>query len=209
MSDVAVAILAAGMSTRLGRPKQLLPLAGRPIVEHVARRAKASKTDRCFAVLGANGDEMEGELEQTLDEIIINPRYHEGQGTSVASAIRYLVGTDDLFGPCDAVVFLLADQPGVSTQAINGVIDAWRNGASIAMAQYSDRAGHPVLFDRQHWSELAKLTGDQGGRSVIESRRDEVVYVPVTGPSPLDVDTEMDWRRLQEMWVDDPVTDEH
>lgn len=201
MSDVAVAILAAGMSTRLGRPKQLLPLAGRPMVEHVARRARASKADRCFAVIGAARDAMENLLEHTLDEIVINEVYPKGQGSSIATAVRYLIGTDDLFGTCDAVVFVLADQPGVETHAIDAVIDAWHSGAGIAMAKYSDRPGHPVLFDRQYWTELMKLNGDEGGRAVITSHEDEVRYVPVAGPSPPDVDTDMDWRRLQEMWV--------
>lgn len=200
MSDVAIAILAAGTSTRLGRPKQLLPLAGRPIVEHVALRARASKADRAFAVIGAARDATESLLEQTLDEIVINELYQRGQGTSIATAVRYLIGTDDLFGTCDAVIFLLGDQPAIDTAVIDAVIDAWKSGAGIAMAQYSDRPGHPVLFDRQYWSELVKLDGDEGGRSVIERHQDDVRYVPVEGPSPMDVDTDLDWRRMQEMW---------
>lgn len=200
MSDIAVAILAAGMSTRLGRPKQLLPLGGRPIVEHVARRARASKADRAFAVIGAARDATENLLEHTLDEIVINERYPRGQGSSIATAVRYLIGTDDLFGTCDAVVFLLGDQPAIDTAVIDAVIDAWHSGAGIVMAKYSDRVGHPVLFDRQYWSELVELDGDEGGRSVITRHQADVRYVPVEGTSPMDVDTDLDWRRLQEMW---------
>lgn len=200
MSDVAIAILAAGMSTRLGRPKQLLPLAGRPIVEHVAMRARASKADRAFAVIGAARDATESLLEQTLDEIVINELYQRGQASSIATAVRYLIGTDDLFGTCDAVIFLLGDQPAIDTAVIDQVIEAWKSGAGIVMAKYSDRPGHPVLFDRQYWSELTKLEGDEGGRPVIDRHQEDVRYVPVDGPAPMDVDTDLDWRRLQEMW---------
>jgi molybdenum cofactor cytidylyltransferase len=202
MSDIAIAILAAGMSTRLGRPKQLLPLAGRPIVEHVARRARASKADRVLAVIGAARDATENLLENTLDEIVINEFYPRGQGVSIAAAVRYLIGTDDLFGTCDAVVIVLGDQPAIDTAVIDAVIDAWRSGAGIVMAKYSDRAGHPVLFDRQYWSELVELDGDEGGRAVIARHEANVHYVQVESPSPMDVDTDLDWRRLQEMWAE-------
>lgn len=201
MNEVAVVILAAGMSTRLGRPKQLLPLAGRPLVTHAARRARASKAERCIAILGAARDSVQSVLERTIDELVINEEYARGQGTSISTAIRYLIGTDDLFGPCDAVVFVLGDQPGIQTEAINGVIDAWTAGAGIAMAQYTDRAGHPVLFDRQYWTQLIALDNEQGGKEVIQHNQDEVVYVPIDTRYPVDVDTEMDWRRLQEIWT--------
>lgn len=200
MTEVAVVILAAGMSTRLGKPKQLLPLAGKPMVTHVARRARASKAERCIAIVGAAGDATQSALERTIDEVVINNDYAKGQGTSIAAAIRYIIGTDDLFGPCDAVVFVLGDQPGTSTESIDNVIGAWRNGAGIAMAQYTDRAGHPVLFDRQYWSLLAALDGEEGGRVVFEQHQAAVVYVPMSTRTPMDVDTEMDWRRLQEHW---------
>lgn len=201
MSEVAVVILAAGMSTRLGRPKQLLPLAGRPLVSHAARRARASKAERCIAILGAARDSVQAVLERTIDEVVYNEEYARGQGTSISTAIRYLIGTDDLFGPCDAVVFVLGDQPGIETEAINKVIDAWTAGAGIAMAQYTDRAGHPVLFDRQFWTQLMALDNEQAGKEVIQRHQDDVVYVPVNSNYPVDVDTEMDWRRLQEVWT--------
>lgn len=201
MSEVAVVILAAGMSTRLGRPKQLLPLAGRPLVSYAARRARASKAERCIAILGAARDSVQAVLERTIDEVVYNEEYARGQGTSISTAIRYLIGTDDLFGPCDAAVFVLGDQPGIETEAINKVIDAWNSGAGIAMAQYIDRAGHPVLFDRQYWTQLMALDNEQAGKEVIQRHQDDVVYVPVNSTYPVDVDTEMDWRRLQEVWT--------
>ncbi len=200
MSEVAVVILAAGTSARLGRPKQTLPLAGKPLVAHTARRARDSKAERCLAVIGPERESIEAALERIIDEIVVNEDYGAGQGTSIAAAIKYLIGTDDLFGPCDAAVFVLGDQPGIQTTVINKVIEAWNRGASIAMAQYADRPGHPVLFDRQYWSELAALNGDEGGRLVIARHAAEVVYVNADGPSPMDVDTDMDWRRLQEGW---------
>lgn len=204
MSDVAIVILAAGMSRRLGRPKQVLPLAGEPIVAHVGRLAHASKAARVMAVVGGAREETMAALNDIVDEIIINDEYEQGQGTSIAAGVRYLQSTSHMLGSCEAIVFLLGDQPGVDPSVINGVIEAWEDGARIAMARYTDRAGHPVLFDRVYWKELAQLTGDVGGRAVIDKHREDVVYVPVETESPMDVDSESDWRVLQEFWAKHP-----
>lgn len=204
MSDVAIVILAAGMSRRLGRPKQVLPLAGEPLVVHVGKRARASKAARVMAVVGGAREDTMAALEDVVDEIIVNDSYEEGQGTSIAAGIRYLESTSHLLGSCEAVMFLLGDQPGIDPDVIDAVIDAWEEGGSIVMAGYKDRPGHPVLFDRVHWKELGQLKGEQGGRMVIGKHRDDVVYVSVETESPMDVDHEADWRRLQEMWVGQP-----
>lgn len=203
MSDVCIVILAAGMSKRLGRPKQVLPLAGEPIIAHVGKRARASRAVRVAAVIGGAKEETQAALEDIVDELIINDAFEEGQGSSIAAGVRYLQGTSHLLGSCDAVMFLLGDQPGIDPVVIDSVIEAWQEGGRIVMAKYSDHAGHPVLFDRAYWNELAGLEGDVGGRAVIDQHREDVVYVPVDTDSPMDVDTEADWRVLQELWMDD------
>ncbi len=204
MSDVAIVILAAGQSRRLGRPKQVLPLAGEPLVAHVGRRAKATKASRVMAVIGGARHETMAALDEIVDEVIINDSYEDGQGTSIAAGIRHLESTGHMLGSCDAVIFLLGDQPGIDPDVIDAVIDAWNEGGSIVMAGYRDRPGHPVLFDRKYWPELAQLTGDEGGRLVIANHRDDVVYIPVETESPMDVDREADWRVLQEWWAKTP-----
>lgn len=201
MRDVAIVILAAGMSQRLGRPKQVLPLAGEPLVAHVGKRARNSKAARVMAVIGGAGKETSAALDEIVDEIIINHEYAEGQGTSIAAGVRYLQSTRHLLGACEAILFLLADQPGIDTSVINEVIETWEDGGRIVMARYTDRPGHPVLFDRAYWQELAELTGDQGGRDVIQNHPDDIRYVPVEFESPMDVDSEADWRVLQEWWA--------
>lgn len=203
MSGVAVVILAAGTSSRLGRPKQLLRLAGAPLVAHVARAARESDASRVMVVLGAHADKVRAAVHGIIDEFVTNEAFREGQGTSIASPIDYVDILAGLYGRIDAVVYLLADEPGVQPEIIDAVIRAWRNGGKIVMAHYRDRAGHPVLFDRQYWKELEELEGDQGGRHVIARHPDDLVFVPVDADAPMDVDTEADWRRLQEWWLTD------
>lgn len=201
MSNVAIVILAAGMSRRLGRPKQVLPLAGEPLVAHVGRRAQESKAMRVMAVVGGARQETMAALDEIVDEVIINDSYEHGQGTSIAAGVQYLEGTSHLFGSCEAIIFLLGDQPGIEPSVIDSVIDAWEQGGRIVMAKYTDRPGHPVLFDRAYWKELAQLQGEEGGRDVIRKHPDDVVYIPVEAESPMDVDTDSDWRVLQEWWA--------
>lgn len=201
MSDVAIIILAAGLSRRLGRPKQVLPLDGEPMVAHVGRRALRTNAARIMAVVGGARDETMEALDGIVDEVILNECFREGQGTSIAAGVKYLDSTSHLLGSCDAVLFLLGDQPGISPAVIDDVIEEWEQGGRIVMARYRDRPGHPVLFDRAYWHELSKLRGDEGGRDVIDQHRADVVYIPVNAEAPMDVDTEADWRFLQEWWA--------
>ncbi len=157
-----------------------------------------------MAVIGGAQQETMAAFDDIVDEIVLNKAFEEGQGTSIAAGIRFLRDTSDLLGSCEAVIFLLGDQPGIDPDVIDAVIDAWEEGGRIVMAGYRDRPGHPVLFDSIYWDELAKLTGEQGGRDVIKQHPEEVVYVPVETESPMDVDREADWRVLQEWWAKHP-----
>jgi molybdenum cofactor cytidylyltransferase len=193
VSRIAGIVLAAGMSRRLGRPKQLLPLGDRTVIEHVVGTVVASSLDEVIVVLGAYADHVRTRLDGSPVRIVENQRFQEGQGTSLAAGVAAL--EDDV----EAVVVLLADQPGVTTDAIDRVVLTWREqGASIAMAAYDDGRGHPVLFGREHFAALRELAGDAGGREIIRAHLDRVVTVPVEGSVLADIDTEDDWRAMEQ-----------
>lgn len=178
-------VLAAGQSRRLGRAKQLLDVQGKPLLRHVVERCLESRLDGLSVVVGHEADAVTATLDGLPVRIVVNHAYIEGQSTSLVAG---LAGA----GPeSDAIVVLLGDQPGIDPRLIDGVIDARRSGARIAMASYGDERGHPVLFGRELFDELSGVTGDQGGREVIRRHRDDIVLVPAATPSaPLDVDTE-------------------
>lgn len=200
MSKVAGIVLAAGMSRRLGRPKQLLRLGERPIVQHVVETALASSLDEVIVVLGAHAADVRTALDGIPVRFVINERYEAGQGTSLAAGVAAA-------GDADAVVVLLGDQPGVKASTIDAVVAARREqDASIVMAAYDDGRGHPVLFGREHFASLLDLSGDSGGREIIRQRPDRVVTVPVDGATPADIDTEDDWRAMEQCLRDTPVS---
>jgi len=200
-SSINGILLAAGMSRRLGRPKQLLDFNGRPLLRCVVERCLRSRLDGLWVVVGHEADAVAAALAGLDAHIIMNAAYADGQATSLVAGLG-AAGRD-----ADAVAVLLGDQPGIDPALIDGAIDARRSGgARIAMAAYGEERGHPVLFGRELFDELRTITGDQGGREVIRRHQDEVVLVPAASPQvPLDVDTEEAYARLLDEHSKDPL----
>lgn len=189
-------VLAAGTSRRLGRPKQLLELDGRTLVALVTEAALGAEVDGVVVVIGAHASKTRSELRDYPVYSVFNPHYEAGQGTSLAAGIRAMPST------VDAVVILLVDMPQVRSSAISAVVKRWRESrAPAVIAEYRDGRGHPVVFDRRVFEDLARLEGDTGGRGVLAELGDAVERVPIANTSrPRDVDTEEDWQRMQWEW---------
>lgn len=196
LRQVVGVVLAAGMSRRLGRPKQFLMLGDMPVIRHVVRRALRSALDEVVVVIGAHGNDVRESLAGEPVRFVVNERYAEGQGASLAAGVSAL-GPDT-----DAAVILLGDQPEIDPVVIDRVVgERYQTGASIVMAQYGGERSHPVLFGREHFLALASLEGDQGGREIIRRHADDVRVVPAgQGAVPGDIDTEEDWRNLSRRW---------
>jgi molybdenum cofactor cytidylyltransferase len=190
-SAVSGIVLAAGTSSRLGRPKQLLDLGGRAVLERVLDAARAASLDEVVVVLGHMADRIEEAV--AFDDavrIAPNPDYLLGQSTSLRTGLRAVSRE------AGAAVILLGDQPEVRTQAIDAVIDAWRGGAGpIVQASYAGRPAHPTLLAREVWPELEALSGDEGARTFIAAHHSGRALVEVGGEPPDDIDTEEDYRR--------------
>ncbi len=152
----------------------------------------ASSLDEVIVVLGAQAEAVRDALAGMPVRFVVNERYADGQGTSIVAGI---VALDP---DVDAAVILLGDQPEVSVEAIDGVIAARHDGASIVMTSYDDGRGHPVLFGREHFQALAALSGDTGGREIVRRHPDAVALVRMPGRVPADIDTEADWTALRE-----------
>jgi molybdenum cofactor cytidylyltransferase len=186
-------VLAAGRSSRLGRPKQLLPVHGEALIRLTLRRVLASSLDRVMLVVGHEAEEVCGTVADLPVTCVFNSDAAAGQSTSVRA------GLGALSPEVDAAVFILGDQPGIDPAVIDAVIDAWRtSGAPVVVPGYEDRMGNPVLFDRKVFPQLAALEGDTGARPVVRAYHDsgDLHVVPVAGQAPPDVDTEADYAAL-------------
>jgi molybdenum cofactor cytidylyltransferase len=185
LRPVAGVLLAAGLSTRLGRPKQLLPYGGRPLLRHVAETGLLAGLAPLVVVLGPQPEAMRAALTGLPVQVVENPRYAEGQSTSVRAGVAALPPTTP------AVVMLLVDMPGVTPAVIRALIDAWRaTGAPIVRPQHAGQPGNPVLFDGHLLGELAAVEGDEGGRAVLRRHAARTHLLSVAEPGVVvDIDT--------------------
>ena len=189
---VAGVILAAGTSSRLGRPKQLLDFGGEPLVRRVARIALATNLDSVTIVLGAAARDIEPLLGDLSVVIVTNPDFARGQASSMQAGIRAVPADTD------AILFLLGDQPTIEIATVNSVIDEFgHSGAAIVQAQYAgDVSGHPVLFSESLVPELMSIDGDEGGRGIIRRHHKAVRHVNFDQAPPPDIDTEEDYQHV-------------
>lgn len=190
---IAGVVLAAGTSSRLGRPKQLLPVGGEPLVRHTLRAILASKLDDVLVVLGHEADAVQSAIAALPVRVVHNPDFARGQSTSVRAGLAALAPETE------AAVFLLGDQPGVDPDVIDALITAWRDtNAPIVAPRYTGGIGNPILFDRRLFPELGTLEGDRGANRIVRllERQGRLEIVPIHHPAPPDVDIESDYTAL-------------
>jgi molybdenum cofactor cytidylyltransferase len=193
---ITAVVLAAGSSTRMGRAKLLLPLAGKPIVRHVVDAALGAPVDEVVVVLGAGADAVRTAL-QTGGRVrfTVNERHSEGQSTSLRAG---LAAADPA---AEAAVILLGDQPGVATASIRAVVEAFRDTGEAGtpeavQAAYGGRPAHPTLFARVVWDEVVG-EGDHGARTWLRKHPGRRLLVEVGGEPPPDVDTPDDYELMR------------
>jgi molybdenum cofactor cytidylyltransferase len=168
-------ILAAGASTRMGTPKQLLPVGGRPLLVRAVEAALGSPAWPVVVVLGAHADQIQPVLARFPVLIADNPAWPEG----MASSIRAGVATLHQFSRhLDAALLALCDQPAFSSDTIARLVSAYHStGRSIVAAGFAGRLAAPALFGHEHFSTLAHLTGEEGARSLLNDNPDRVAAV--------------------------------
>jgi molybdenum cofactor cytidylyltransferase len=189
---IAGIVLAAGLSRRMGRPKLLLPIGGRPVLRISVEGVLAGGVTPVVVVTGAEHREIAAALAGLPVALVNNPSPEAGQ----ASSIR--VGVGALPPDAEAVLIALGDQPFVPARVVAGLLAAFRTaGKSIVAPRYRAGRGNPVLFGRETFAELREVSGDHGARSVLERNPGRVALVEFDLPMPEDVDTPEDYARLR------------
>ncbi|HEX3730264.1 MAG TPA: nucleotidyltransferase family protein [Opitutaceae bacterium] len=185
-------VLAAGASTRMGSPKQLLPVGGEPLVARAAGAALASPAWPVVVVLGSGADGIRPALARLPVLAVENPAWAEGMASSIRAGLAAL----RQFSPSlQGVVVALCDHPAFSAAAIVRLAEAQRaSGRSIAAARYGGRCGAPALFLREHFAALSRLTGEDGARAFLNAEPGRVAAVDLP-EFAVDLDTPEDYRR--------------
>jgi len=189
---VAAVLLAAGGSRRMGQSKQLLPIDGQPMVRRVAQTVCQAGLAQVVAVVGAEGERVARALAGLDLEIVHNQAWARGMSTSVRA------GMEALRPEIEAALLVLADQPGLTLEALQALVEAYRaTRAPMVAPYYRGRRGNPVLFARSLFADLGQVEGDQGGRALLVRHEQEVVRVDLDDAAILlDVDTRQDYEGL-------------
>lgn len=182
-------VLAAGGSSRLGRPKQLLDYRGTTLLDWVLGTARACAFDQLVVALGGSAQEVRARVDLRGADVVVNDAYGSGCSSSIAAAVGALDPR------CDVLVLLLGDQPGVAPATVRALLDG-RGEAPLAVCRYDDGRGHPFAFARETFGELSALHGDKAVWKLLDRRPDAVAEVAVGGPVPLDVDTWEDYEAV-------------
>lgn len=192
-------ILAAGLSTRFGRPKQLTALKGKPLVEWVVDACLSSRLDKIVVVLGADAAHIASGLSARYSDTqittIINPQYREGMSLSLRA------GLANVMKDFPSVMFLLGDQPLVSSTLIDRLMESFReSNKDICVPVHQGARGNPTLFSNKFYEQLLKVSGDIGAREIIRAHPEAVLLVEVEDPLPFfDMDTEKDLEAFREI----------
>lgn len=199
--QVAGLLLMAGLSSRLGFPKALLPYGGRVLIERVLEQALASRLSRVILVLGFQAPRirsairfLEGDLRL---EILVNRHFDQGLSSTIRAGLRVLDPS------AEGVMFILGDQPLLNTAVIDRLIRAFRrHQAPMVVPCYGNRPGNPVIFGRGLLPELMDLRGDTGGREIIKRNPEQVLKVPIRPQyRGWDVDTWDDYDRTRKFFL--------
>lgn len=189
--NLHVLVLAAGASTRLGQPKQLVKLGGVYVLSRVVSCAVSIGGSAVTVVVGAHAKELMPLLSHSPAAVIVNRHWEEG----IASSIR--VGLAAVPSSAEGLLIVLGDQVAVTNEDLRRLASAW-NGQEgvIAAAVYQQHAGVPAIFPRWAFSELEQLRGDRGARVVIERNAFRLAHVPMPNAA-IDLDTPEDLRELE------------
>jgi len=203
LPPIGAIVLAAGSSSRLGKPKQLLQLGGKAVFLHAVDCALRSPLDPVVLVAGPHLESIQQHLSNRdrhrAVEVVRNYEPQRGMASSLQ------IGLQQVSDRVAAVVVFLADQPFVPDEVVQQLITTYHKfhaqGCRIVRPTYAEVPGNPVLFDRDIFPDLFCLEGDTGARPLLKPTRPDLWTIAFNNPVwSMDVDTEEDWNKVQETY---------
>lgn len=186
-------VLSAGESSRMGRPKALLPISGETFIARIVGVLQKTGFGRILVVLGHNADTMRRSVEHLPVEILVNTDYPQGQLSSLQVAVRRLQAEPD----CDGMLVHLVDHPYIDARLVATMIERfYQSGALIVVPRHGGKRGHPVIFSNKLFSELLAAPVTEGAKAVVNAHRSETLEIDTESEGiTLDIDTPELYRR--------------
>jgi molybdenum cofactor cytidylyltransferase len=202
-SAIGIIVLAAGASSRMGTPKQLLKYEGETLLRRAVRAALETPCRPVIVVLGSDAPALREEIATTGARIVFNEAWAEGMSSSLGCGLRALETSSAASSQIEAAIVMLCDQPFVQSNVINSLVETYRarRAPPLVASEYEaggeKSLGVPALFSRALFPELAQLRGAEGAQRIIKRHRAAAALIAVP-EAAFDVDTPDDYRALQE-----------
>jgi molybdenum cofactor cytidylyltransferase len=185
--NIAILILSAGSSTRMGTTKQLLPIGNKTLLGLSIENALQTNAKKVFCVLGSNAENIKNSISQYDIEIIINPNFKEGLSSSIVEGLNHIDNTN-----FDAVLIMLSDQPKIDSNYINLLIlSSEKKPTQIIASQYEKTIGVPAIFPKKYFKQLQQLEGDKGAKDFLNTYKAQVISIK--SDKLIDIDTQEDY----------------
>jgi molybdenum cofactor cytidylyltransferase len=184
---IIAVILSAGESSRMGRPKALLPIDGQTFIEKIVGALARTRVGKIIVVLGHDAETLKRRLEHLAVAFLVNADYKSGQLSSLQSAVRQLQSDRE----CDGMLVHLVDHPYISSTLVDIMIERfYASNKLIVVPRCQGKRGHPVIFSRALFAELLNAPLDQGAKAVVNAHREETLEIETDDPGiAVDIDT--------------------
>jgi molybdenum cofactor cytidylyltransferase len=184
---IAAVILSAGESSRMGRPKALLPIDGQTFIEKIVGALARTRVGKIIVVLGHDAETLKRRLEHLAVAFLVNADYKSGQLSSLQTAVRQLQSDRE----CDGMLVHLVDHPYISSTLVDIMIERfYASNKLIVVPRCQGKRGHPVIFSRALFAELLNAPLDQGAKAVVNAHREETLEIETDDPGiAVDIDT--------------------
>jgi molybdenum cofactor cytidylyltransferase len=195
MKTIAIILLAAGESSRMGTSKQMLEIDGKTLLERAMHTLDALHSTQRIVVLGANAHKHQQVVDKYQRwETVINESWKKGMGSSIKAGLARVLETQ---ATTDAVLIVVCDQPELTSAHIQTIIDQYNSSAdcSIIASYYNNTEGVPALFDKKHFESLFSISDAHGAKQIIESQLPPEKIAIKFPEGSIDLDTPDDYRK--------------
>lgn len=193
VTKCGIVILAAGNSSRLGSPKQLLPYKNTTLLRYTVQVALEVNCGPVMVITGANSAAITDALKGFVIEIVENTGWEEGMSSSLRTGLQVMV---EKHPETDGIIFMVCDQPYITKSILLCLIETQQiTGKAVVASVYHEQTGAPALFHRSFFEKLFELKGDRGARRLIASHPDDVAGVPFEAGA-IDIDTKEDYEQF-------------
>ncbi|MFN1834479.1 NTP transferase domain-containing protein [Balneola sp. MJW-20] len=191
-THIGVIVLAAGSSSRLGKPKQLVRYKGKSLLQHTLDTVKETGIQTAVLVTGANSELITEDLQKHAFITVHNNDWQEGMAGSIRAGLKQLTNTDPQM---NGVLIMVSDQPFISAELMDNLCSAFKDQKDLVVSEYRKTVGVPAIIGRHYFDDLNKLTGDTGAKKIMMSNPEHLKKVRFE-KGDIDIDTSADIDRL-------------